>query len=84
MSLGVLNNTVDNWLGASHCQAGQGGTLSTLQELQNTMSYLAVSDNAVSDNAVSGGRKKRTNKRMNKRRTKKRMNKRKKTKKRKL
>ena len=81
VSLGVLNQTV-NWLGASHCQAGQGGTLATLQELQNT-----TSDVATSDAAISGGRKKRTNKRTKKRmkkRMNKRMNKRRLTKKRKL
>ena len=67
VSLGVLNHSIDNWLGASHCQEGQGGTLSTLQELQNT----------ISDTAISGGRKKRTkkSKRMNKRTKKRRINK---------
>ena len=72
VSLGVLNNTVDDWLGASHCQAGQGGTLSTLQELQNTMS-----DAATNDAAISGGRTK-------KRRTKKRRTKKRRTKKRRI
>ena len=79
VSLGVLTQTV-NWLGASHCQAGQGGTLATLQELQNTMSDTATSNTATSNTttsntttsntAISGGR---TKKRINKgRRTKKR------------